>query len=143
MNQQMLTIMGRSTQDAQKLETKSGKEFTKFAVAVNEYRGKETGEVTTYFDVVSFSRMPKAAAKKVRKGDVVMISGRPEVQAYESKEGELKAKFSVNASFVYVYSRPFSTKPNLNFSNGISGDEENDAVTEYEFISAGNEAVTE
>lgn len=43
---------------------------------------------------------------KIRKGDVVLVLGRPEATAYESKDGELKANLSVQANYISLYSAP-------------------------------------
>jgi single stranded DNA-binding protein len=106
MNQQLLSLMGRATQDAQILTAKSGKDYAKFGVAVNEFRGPEKGESTTFIDVVGFGKQPKAVAKRIRKGDIVIVCGKPEAQAYENKNGELIGKLSVQASYVYNYTVP-------------------------------------
>lgn len=106
MNNQVLFIMGRATDSAQELTTKNGKDFTKFCVAVNDYKGKDIGSIAHFYDVVCFNRQSKAASKHVNKGDVIIVHGKPEVQAYESKSGELKAKLGVNANHVMLMNLP-------------------------------------
>lgn len=48
MNNQVLFIMGRATDSAQELTTKNGKDFTKFSVAVNDYKGKDIGSIAHF-----------------------------------------------------------------------------------------------
>lgn len=106
MNQQNLTLLGRATQEAQMLTSKAGKEFSKFSVAINEFRGKDAEPLARFYEVVSFQRQPKSVAKQVKKGDIVFVTGKPDVYPYESRSGELKAKFSVAANYIYNHSVP-------------------------------------
>ncbi len=106
MNQQVLHVLGRATQDGQLLESKAGKEYSKFSIAVNEFRGEEKGESTTFIDVVGFNKQTKTATQKIKSGDIIWASGRPEAQAYMSKDGELKAKLSMQAQYIYAYTTP-------------------------------------
>lgn len=54
MNQQTIVLMGRATRDGEELTAKSGKEYSRFGVAINEYRGKEKDEEVNFYDVVAF-----------------------------------------------------------------------------------------
>ncbi len=93
-------ILGRATRDAQELESKTGKGFIKFSVAVNEYRGKNTDARVVFYDIASFARSAKSTAKRVRKGDIVFVTGTPELNQYEDKQGNAKAGISVLANYV-------------------------------------------
>ncbi len=106
MNQQTLVLMGRATRDAETLTTKTGKEFSKFGMAINEYRGQDRQDEVSFYDVVGFSNQTKVVGKRVRKGDVVLVFGKPEASAYQSKDGELKANFSVSANYINLFSAP-------------------------------------
>jgi len=106
MNQHQLVLMGRATRDAEVLESKAGKEYSKFAIAVNEYRGKIKGGVTSFYEIVGFTAQTKNACRNIHKGDMVFVTGRPEVQAYKALDGELRAKLSVNAEYICGYNKP-------------------------------------
>lgn len=91
---QQLLILGRATKDAEVLESKEGKEYGRFTVVVNEYRGKDKEEVASYFNVLVFGKTVKRI-DKIQKGDYVMVEGRPEADPYLSNDGEAKANLTV------------------------------------------------
>lgn len=94
---QELILLGRATNDGELLESKDGKSYAKFSLAVNEYQGKDKDEKTTFYNVLIFNKShPKI--KDIKKGNLVMIEGRPDVDAYISKEGEAKASLVVFAN---------------------------------------------
>ena len=97
MNVSLLFLAGRATKDAELLKSKSDKEFAKFSLAVKEYNAKTKEEKVTYFDIVVFGKTATKAFERVKKGDMVIIQGKPEVNAYLSKDAEAKASISVLA----------------------------------------------
>jgi single stranded DNA-binding protein len=93
-----MLLVGRSTKDAETLTSKSEKVFAKFSLAVNDYLGKEKGEVAHFYDILIFDKSAATAKEKIKKGDLVFIMGRPEVDAYISKkDDEPKGVISVIA----------------------------------------------
>lgn len=88
--------MGRATKNAEVLESKEGKKYARFSLAVNEYLGKDKDERTTFYNVLIFNKTCDSA-DKIIKGDLVMVDGRPDVDAYISNEGEAKANLIVFA----------------------------------------------
>lgn len=98
MDMQKLFILGRATRDAEIISGKKGKDFAVFTIASNRYMGKEKGEEVTFYDVISFSEKGvKRAESDIKKGDLIFVEGRPEAEAYLSKDGEAKAKIKVVA----------------------------------------------
>ncbi len=96
MNMQKLILLGRATKDAELIDAKSGKQFAVFSLAVNRYLGKERGEEVQFYDCVVFSKKDvEKAGTLIKKGDLVAVDGRPEAEAYLSKEGEPKARLRV------------------------------------------------
>ena len=91
---QQLLLLGRATKDAEIMESKEGKKYARFSVAVNEYMGKQKEEKTQFYNVLIFNKTLEKA-DIVKKGDLVMIEGRPDVDAYLSNEGEAKANLIV------------------------------------------------
>ena len=91
---QQLLLLGRATKDAEIMESKEGKKYARFSVAVNEYMGKNKEEKTQFYNILIFNKTHEKA-EVVKKGDLVMIEGRPEVDAYLSNEGEAKANLIV------------------------------------------------
>lgn len=104
MNQQYLTLMGRTTAEPTRLEDKNGKDYYKFSVAVNEFNSKTKEKSASFFSVLCFLNSTKTVAKNLVKGDIVFVTGKPEVNAYESKDGELKAEMQVLANYLTGYS---------------------------------------
>src|SRR5690606_21303690 len=86
MNMHQIMLVGRATKDAEELETKAGKKFAKFSVAVNEYKGKDKEEETYFYDLLIFGPTSDGAVKAVKKGDIVTAMGKPSVEAYISKK---------------------------------------------------------
>lgn len=93
---QQSIVLGRATKDAEVLESKGGKKYAKFSVAVNEYLGKDKEEKTTFYDALVFNKTSENA-DLIKKGDLVLLEGRPDVDPYISKEGEAKASLLIYA----------------------------------------------
>jgi single-strand DNA-binding protein len=97
MSMQQLLVLGRATKDGEVLESKDGKNYARFSVAVNEYLGGKKEERTSFFNILIFNKSYERV-DKVKKGDYVMVEGRPEADAYLSNEGEAKASMTVFAN---------------------------------------------
>lgn len=100
---QQLFLLGRATKDAEVTKSKQGKPYAKFSLAVNETVGsnskkksKEKEERTYFYNILVFNKT-SANADMIKKGDLVMVDGRPEVDPYISNEGEAKASMVVYA----------------------------------------------
>lgn len=98
MNFQKIFILGRATKNAELIEGKSGN-FAVFSIAVNKpiVDKKEEGEEkdknsgVNYYDILCFGEeRAKVVEAKVKKGDLIFVEGRPEVDAYTTKEGEVR-----------------------------------------------------
>lgn len=86
MTSHQIIVLGRATKDAEELDSKAKKKYTKFSVAVNEYMGKDKEEKTYFYDVLIFGAGSSIAKDKVKKGDNILIVGKPEFDAYISKK---------------------------------------------------------
>ncbi len=96
MDVQKLYLVGRATKDAEAFDAKSGKKFAVFSLAVNRFLGKEKEPEVNYYDCILFNEKVVAKAiEKIKKGDKLLIEGRPEAEAYLSKDNEPKAKLKV------------------------------------------------
>lgn len=95
---QTLILLGHSTKDAESITTKKKTNFTKFCVAVNEFNPTNKEERSTFYDVLIFGKQAEAALERVKKGDMVMVVGKPDTEAYISKiTKEPKAQITVLA----------------------------------------------
>ncbi len=104
---QQLLLVGRATKDGELHDSKKGKKFGTFSVAVNRYldkdpKKKQREEITTFYDIVSFGKKGEAVLERVKKGDLVTVTGRPQAESYLSKKGEAKAQLKVVAHNWYV-----------------------------------------
>ena len=97
MSMQQLIVLGRAVKDGEVLASKEGKNYGKFSVAVNEYLGAKKEERTSYYNVLVFNKTHDKT-DKIKKGDYVMVEGRPETDAYINNDGEAKANLVVFAN---------------------------------------------
>jgi single-stranded DNA-binding protein len=94
-----MLVLGRATKDAEVLESKEGKSYARFGIAVNEYIGKgEKKEEKSYFYNVLIFNKTFDKADLIKKGDLVMVDGRPDIDAYLSEDGEPKAQIVIFAN---------------------------------------------
>lgn len=98
MNMHSMILVGHTTKDAETIATKKKSSFTKFCMAVNDFNPKTKTEKSSFYDVLVFGKQGEAALEKVKKGDLVMVIGKPETDAYISKvTNEPKAQITVTA----------------------------------------------
>ncbi len=98
MNMQTLILMGHTTKDAESISSKKKTKFTKFSIAVNDFNSKTKEEKSSFYDVLVFGKQAEVAFEKIKKGDTVMVVGKPETDAYISKiTNEPKAQVTVTA----------------------------------------------
>jgi len=99
MTMQQMLVLGRATKDAEVLESKEGKKYARFSLAVNEMmgKGKKKEERSYFYNVLIFNKTYDKV-DVIKKGDLVMVDGRPDVDAYLSNDGEAKASIIVYAN---------------------------------------------
>lgn len=98
MDIQLIFLVGRATKDAEEYVGKNEKKFSKFSLAVNEYDYLKKEERVTYYDVLIFGKSSEKALERVKKGDKVIVQGKPEAEAYLPKKSkEPKASITVLA----------------------------------------------
>lgn len=83
----MLQVLGRSTSDVELKKSKKDKNYARATIAVNHTKKGEKDEEKTYFyDVLLFGKSAENATKLIKKGDLVFTYGRPDFDAYLSKD---------------------------------------------------------
>lgn len=92
MNQ--VTILGRMTKNPDLKETKTGKKYLSFSVAVNE-RFKDE-DFTTFIDCTSWGPQAEAIAHYFVKGKPILVTGKLAVNRWEDEEGKKHNKMYVN-----------------------------------------------
>lgn len=84
-NINLFVVTGRIGRDAELKFTPNGKAVVDFSIAVNDYAGKEKGEVTNWFNCVMFGR--EKVVNFLSKGSLVTISGKLKQETWEAKDG--------------------------------------------------------
>jgi|LAHR01.1.fsa_nt_gb single-stranded DNA-binding protein len=97
MNMQQLLVLGRATKPAEILESKEGKKYARFSLAVNDYSRTNEESKPCFYNVLIFNKSIEKV-EKIDKGDLVLVDGKPSVNAYLSNEGEAKANMVIYAN---------------------------------------------
>ncbi len=96
MDLQKIILLGHATHDAETIESKNGKPFAKFGLATNRFLGKDKGSEVTFYECLVFGeKQIEKVTELIKKGDRITVDGRPNTDAYISKDGEAKAAVSV------------------------------------------------
>lgn len=90
-----ITVTGNVAADP-RVNTVSGTEVCNFTILSNTKKGGE--DVTSAVDVAIWGKRSEVAAKYIKKGSLVTAAGTGSIETFESKDGEARAKISLNAS---------------------------------------------
>jgi single-strand DNA-binding protein len=102
-----ITLTGRLTPDPDMRTTHSATAVTQFRLAIQRRRsrnGEDRGAV--YVDVVSFGGLAESCAQYLAKGRQVAVSGRLELDEWETDAGERRSRHKVVADEVEFLARP-------------------------------------
>lgn len=109
-----ITLAGNLTRDPELRFTGSGKAVVNFSVACNQRHKNEAGEwvdgETTYLDVTSWYA-PEQINTDLHKGSKVLVTGTLKQRSYETKDGEKRTSFEVNADTVAIIVKPQAGAP--------------------------------
>ena len=100
-----LTIIGNVCADAQLRVTQSGTNVCSFSVAVNERRGKDKENQTTFFRVSAWNRLAETCGKYVKKGMKIAVNGKVGISSYETNSGDKRSELTVLADDIEFLSR--------------------------------------
>lgn len=118
-----VTLVGRLTKDPEMKKTSTDKVVCPFSLAVN----KLYKEDTNFFDCESWNKTAEYVGKYLKKGDLVIISGRLDQQVWE-KDGQKRSTIRIICENV----QSLTTKKNREESDsGISEEQE---ITENQQI---------
>jgi single-strand DNA-binding protein len=99
------TLIGRLTRDPETRVTASGITVTRFTVAVDRFRKKDTGEsVTDFLRVVAWRRLAEICGEYLTKGKLIAVEGRLQLSEYE-KDGERRQMTEIVADNVQMLDR--------------------------------------
>jgi len=117
-----ITVLGRVGKDAELRYLPSGKAVADFSVAHTETWKNVAGEKqekTTWFKAVAWGALAEnVVAKYVRKGDLVLMTGQVEVEAYMDKQGKAAASLKVTVDKLTLVSSKNSAR------DGVAADGE-------------------
>ncbi|MSR88482.1 MAG: single-stranded DNA-binding protein [Candidatus Margulisbacteria bacterium] len=98
-------LIGRLVRDPEMRVTLSGVTVTRFTLAIDRIRGKDGQEsVTDFIRVVAWRRLAEICGEYLKKGKLVAIEGRLQVDSYE-KDGETKTSADVIADSMQMLDR--------------------------------------
>ena len=98
-------LIGRLTKDPETRVTVSGIALTRFTIAVDRYKNRETGEsVTDFLRVVCWRRLAEITSQYCKKGKLVAVEGRLQIETYE-KDGQERQSVEIIADNVQMLDR--------------------------------------
>ena len=100
-----MVLIGRLTKDAVVSQLKDDRQVVNFTLAVNDsYKPKGSDawvEQTTYFNCAYW--ISTKIVERLKKGNLVEISGRLYVSAYKDMQGEAKGSINCHVSTIKVH----------------------------------------
>jgi single-strand DNA-binding protein len=101
-----IILTGRLTSDPTLRYTPEGTAVAEFTLAVNR-RGKEGNEATDFIDIVAWRKQAELCATYLKKGRLVGVEGRLEIDKYQTQDGRTQRRARVVARRVeFLGSRP-------------------------------------
>ena len=77
-------LMGRLVENVEILQSKSGKKYGKFTLAVNRKFDKEK---TDFINCIAFEKQAETLLKYVEKGNRIIVEGELNIDNYVNKDG--------------------------------------------------------
>lgn len=91
-------IVGNLTRTPELRFSNAGTPICTMSVAVNRKRGDD--EETSFFDVVAFKSLAENVSESLARGQRVVVCGRLQQRAWETPEGEKRAKVEIVADAI-------------------------------------------
>ena len=107
-------LIGRLTRDPEYRLTPSGIAVTKFTMAMDRFRKQDGESSADFIRVVVWRKLAEICNQFLKKGRLVSIEGRLQVDSYE-KDGEKRYVYDVVADNMQMLERAGST--DSNYSN--------------------------
>ncbi|MEP7108669.1 MAG: single-stranded DNA-binding protein, partial [Ferruginibacter sp.] len=107
-----MILIGRLTKDAVVAQLKDERQVVNFTLAVNDsykQKGSDKWEtITTYFNCVYW--ISAKVAERLKKGNLVEITGRLYVNAYKDMQGEARANLNCHVDSIKIHQQMKSTE---------------------------------
>ena len=97
-----IAILGRLTRDPEYRTTGSGLSVANFSVAVDrDFPGPSGEKETDFIDCVAWRKTAEFVTKYMKKGSMVVVSGRLQIRSWTDKDGNKRRTAEVVADNVY------------------------------------------
>ena len=123
-------LIGRLTRDPEYKLTPSGIAVTKFTIAIDRFKKQDGENSADFIRVVAWRRLAEICNQFLKKGRLVSIEGRLQVDSYE-KDGERRYVYDVIADNMQMLERANATDGAFSSPN---------STPQFESVSQGNEA---
>ena len=119
-----ITLMGRLTHDPQLRRTQGSDPaaVASFGLAVDrDYKNKDGNKITDFFDIVAWRKKAEFVSKYFRKGQLVYVDGRLQLDKWEDKDGNKRKTYRIVAENIYFAdSKKSQTDEQINQSNDFT-----------------------
>lgn len=99
-----LTLRGRVGTDLTTVKTKSGTLGIRFRLAVTQWRRTDQGGYedlgARWYSVRAWGKLARYTLASIRKGDPVVVVGRPQAQAWTNHAGEILSDLLISAQII-------------------------------------------
>ena len=97
---------GNVGRESELRKTEEGTSVARFSLAVDTFSGKDEDKAPMWLTVVCWRQLAEQVSKIVKKGSLVLVSGRLSVRSYTDKEQKERTAVEVIASTVQVLPMP-------------------------------------
>jgi single-strand DNA-binding protein len=119
-----LEIEGYLGQDPSKPSPQNYPNLVSFSVGVTQSnKNKQTNEwvsTTTWYKVSSWSESKAYLYQALKKGDKVVVKGRPSVEQYQGKDGQTKTSININLKEIIMPPKKDNDSGNTNPTGYVS-----------------------
>lgn len=121
-----IILMGRLTRDPEANYSKSGKAFTKIAVAVERPHTVNGEKKTDFFDCTAFGKTAEVIGNYFTKGQQILLDGSVQFNEYTDKNGVKKRSTNVIIERIEFVAAKKKAAENSNFGEAFGYEEEID-----------------
>ncbi len=91
-------FIGRLGKDPELTVTPEGKPISKFSLAVDQGKDKQT----MWLNIVTWDKLAETVEKYARKGALVFVQGKLQIRSYDDKQGIKRQSIEITATVVQL-----------------------------------------